>query len=289
MSSETTRPPRTMEEEIALSVKSIPFVRAIGVELVEADKHACHLQVPLEPRFCQDAGNSNLSAGLIAGVLDQLGSGTLTAYFGQRHAKATLSMSLGFARDLSAEGALDIIGRAHFDTGATGSVELNAKASDGRVLAHGLVEFMIGAYPGAGTVFSAHDHSRKADRSRFEPEVVEAESFGAWMGLEIGGDEAQLPWANRLTGSTGPVVAFHGGVVAAAAIGQAQARATALGPFHLAHFTMEYLRAAKDQTLTVRSEVIRETRRTLVLRTEILQEDGARHVATATSRFVKAD
>lgn len=278
-----------MEEEITLSVKSIPFVRAVGVELVEADRQACHLQVPLEPRFRQEAGGPNLSAGLIAGVLDQLGSGTLTAYFGQRHAKATLSMSLGFARDLCAEGALDIIGRAHFDTGTTGSVELNAKASDGRVLAHGLVEFMIGSYPGAGSVKSAHDHSRKAVRTRFEPELVEADNFDAWMGLEIGEDEAQLPWANRLTGSTGPVVAFHGGVVAAAAISQAQNTAAALGPFHLAHFTMEYLRAAKDQTLTIRSDVVRETRKTLVLRTEVLQDGGARHVATATMRFVKAD
>lgn len=278
-----------MEEEIALSVKSIPFVRAVGVELVEADRKACHLQVSLEPRFRQEAGGPNLAAGLIAGVLDQLGSGTLTAYFGQRHAKATLSMSLGFARDLSAEGNLDIIGTAHFDTGTTGSVELNAKASDGRVLAHGLVEFMIGAYPGSSSGAPAHDHSRKAVRTRFEPEVVEASSFDEWMGIKIGKDEAQLPWANRLTGSTGPVVAFHGGVVAAAAISQAQTCAAALGPFHLVHFTMEYLRAAKDQTLSLRSEVIRQTRRTLVLRTDVFQEDAARHVATATLRFVKAD
>lgn len=268
-------------------------MRAVGVALVEADKKACHLQVPLEQRFRQEAGSpgqkGDVAAGLIAAVLDQLGSGTLTAYFGQRHAKATLSMSLGFARDLSAEGNLDLIGRAHFDTGTTGSVELNAKASDGRVLAHGLVEFMIGAYPGSGAGVSAHDHSRRAVRSRFEPEVVEAASFGEWMGIDVREDEAQLAWANRLTGSTGPVVAFHGGIVAAAAIAQAQHRAAALGPFHLVHFTMEYLRAAKDQTLTMRSEVIRETRRTLVLRTEVFQEDGERHVATATTRFVKTD
>lgn len=278
-----------MEQEISLSVKSIPFVRAVGVELVKADESACHLTLPIEPRFRQKAGEANLSAGLIAGVLDQLGSGTLTAYFGERHAKATLSMSLGFARDLGAQGALDLIGSAHFDTGTTGSVELNALTSDGRVLAHGLVEFMIGTYPGSSGKVSSHDHSRKAVRASFEPEVVEAASFDEWMGIKSNEETSELKWVKRLTGSTGPVVAFHGGVVAAAAISEAEVRASALGPFFLSHFSMEYLRAAKDQTLSLRTTTVRETRRTLVLRTDIYQEDGARHVATATMRFVKAD
>lgn len=279
---------RTMEEEIALSLKSIPFVRAVGVQLVGADRQACHLQVPLEPRFRQASGRSDLSAGFIAGVLDQLGSAALTAWFGERHAKATLSMSLGFARDLTATRTMDVVGRARFDTGTTGSVELNALCGDGSVLAHGLVEFMIGSYPGSADRTAVHDHSRRAVRERFEPEEVDAETFDEWMEIDLGGVESRLPWSTRLTGSTGPVVAFHGGVVAAAAISEAQTRASTLGPLHLAHFTMEYLRAAKDLTLVARSEVVRRSRRTLVLRTDLFQEDGARHVATATSRFVEA-
>lgn len=278
-----------MGEEIAISLKSIPFVRALDVHRIASGKEECHLRLPVEPRFRQVSDAPGIAAGLIAGVLDQLGSATLTAFFGERHAKATLSMSIGFARNLEAGGHLDLIGRGQFYTGETGSVELNAKADDGRVLAHGLVEFMIGAYPGAAKGTGAIDHSRRDVRARFEPEEVEASSFDEWMGIRSGQEIGELDWATRLTGSTGPVVAFHGGIVAAAAISQAQSFAGQRGSYYLSHFTLEYLRAAKDQMLTLRPEVVRETRKTLVLRTEVFQEEGARHVATTTQRFVKVE
>lgn len=276
-------------EEIRLSVTSIPFVRAVGVEYVAAEREQCHLRVPVEPRFRARPEREALAPGFIAGVLDQLGSCALTSYFGSRHAQATLSMSLSFARDLRAGEALDLIGKAKFETGATGSVAMTAEGEGGAVLAQGLVAFMIGTYPGSSGDNAAHDHKAQGDREAFAPEKVNANHFDAWMGIEFEERRTSLDIANRLIGSTGPVVAFHGGVVAAAAIADALHTADLLGAFDLSHFSVEYLRAAKADTLIVRSHIVRRSRRTLVLRTDIYQEDGARHVAATTSRFVTAD
>lgn len=276
-------------EEIRLSVTSIPFVRAVGVEYVAAEREQCHLRVPVEPRFRAVPDQEGLAPGFIAGVLDQLGSCALTSFFGSRHAQATLSMSLSFAKDLEAGGTLDLIGSAKFETGTTGSVAMTAEAEGGAVLAQGLVAFMIGTYPGSSGDNAAHDHEAQGDREAFAPEVVEADCFDAWMGLAFEERSTSLDVANRLIGSTGPVVAFHGGVVAAAAIGDAVHTADLLGAFDLSHFSIEYLRAAKAGALVLRSHIVSRSRRTLVLRTDIYQEDGARHVAATTSRFVGSD
>lgn len=276
-------------EEIRLSVTSIPFVRAVGVEYVAAGRERCHLRVPVEPRFRAVPDAEGLAPGFIAGVLDQLGSCALTGFFGSRHAQATLSMSLSFARDLRAGVALDLIGKAKFETGTTGSVAMTAEGEGGAVLAQGLVAFMIGTYPGSSGDNSAHDHEAQGDREAFVPETVEAECFDTWMGMQFEDRRTVLPLANRLIGSTGPVVAFHGGAVAAAAIAEAAHSAGTLGAFHLSHFSLEYLRAAKAETLILRSHIVRRSRRTLVLRTDVYQEDGARHVAATTSRFVGSD
>ncbi len=276
-------------EEIRLSVASIPFVRALGVEYVAVGRECCHLRVPVEPRFAAVPGEVGLAPGFIAGVLDQLGSCALTGFFGSRHAQATLSMSLSFARDLRAGAALDLIGKAKFETGTTGSVAMTAEGDNGAVLAQGLVAFMIGTYPGSSGDNAAHDHEGQGDREAFAPETVEAECLDAWMGMQFEDRKTVLPLANRLIGSTGPVVAFHGGAVAAAAIADAVQSAAALDAFHLSHFSLEYLRAAKAETIMLRSHIVRRSRRTLVLRTDVFQEDGARHVAATTSRFVGAD
>jgi acyl-coenzyme A thioesterase PaaI-like protein len=282
----SSQKPRSINDEIALSLRSIPFPRAIGMTLVDAGPDFCKVKIPYEARFNEKAGTQAVSPGLLAGVLDQLGSGALTAYFAERHAKATLSMSLSFAKDLAVTDEIHCIGRTRFETGTTGSIELSAQTSDGSMLAHGLVSFMIGAYPGSASGTSAHDHSRRAVREKFVPEGVKAASFDEWMGIELG-ENPRLPNSIRLTGSTGPVVAFHGGVVAAAGISGASQKARSLGEFSLSHFTLEYLRAAKAQPLFLEVEVLRETRRTLVCRTDLFQEDGARHVATTTARFVR--
>ena len=65
-----------------------------------------------------------------------------------------------------------------------------------------------------------------------------------------------------LTGSTGPVVAFHGGVVAALGIAGAMRKAETCGDFALSHFTLEYLRAAKAQPLEARTTIVRQSRKT---------------------------
>lgn len=261
----------------------------MGVSFVAAKEERCHLRVPVETRHRGVAGQEGLAPGFIAGVLDQLGSCALTSFFGNRHAQATLSMSLSFTKDLKATGVLDLIGIAKFETGTKGSVAMTAEAESGAVLCQGLVDFMIGTYPGSTGDQPAVDHRGKADREVFVPEDVEADNFDDWMGMQFSEGDTELPFAKRLVGSTGPVVAFHGGVVAAAAMSDAIHSAGSLGAVYLSHFTLEYLRAAKAATLLLRTEVIRQSRRTLVVRTDIFQEDGARHVATTTSRFIASD
>lgn len=278
-----------IEEEIRLSVTSIPFVRAMGVDYVAAEGARCHLRVPVEPRFRAVPERGGLAPGFIAGVLDQLGSCALTSFFGTRHAQATLSMSLSFARDLAAGSALDLIGIAKFETGTTGTVAMTAEAENGAVLCHGLVDFMIGTYPGSSGDQLPHDHEAAADREVFVPEDVDADTFDAWMGMQFGNGQTVLPFAKRLVGSTGPVVAFHGGVVAASAMSDAAHTAGSLGSFYLSHFTLEYLRAAKAEALVLHTEVVRQSRRTLVVRTDVFQESGVRHVATTTTRFIASD
>ena len=280
-------PLHRLSEDIEASLASIPFSRSVGTKLVKTEGAHCHEAIDEEPRFRARDGEGGYSAGLVAAVLDQLGSGALTLHFGERLAKATLSMSLSFADELVAPGCLHLVGRAPFSTEKTGAVEVAAEAEDGTVIANGLVSYMIGTYPGAPDKSPPKDHTHTAIRDEWEPERVEAGDFDEWMGIEHRGSESHLDWATRLTGSTSPVVAFHGGIVAATAISNAEQMANQSGGFFLSHFTMEYLRAARNKRLAARSEIVHESRRSLAVRTEVVQEEGTRHVATATMRFVR--
>lgn len=278
-----------LEEAMRDSLITIPFVRAIAPELEKTAHGHARVRLPVKPFFASGEGEGALHPGIIAGILDQLGSEVLTAYYRERNPRATLSMALSFADDLTCHEALTCTGTCAFGEGGTGSVSLQAENEKGAILAHGQVIFMIGSYPGAQAGDDQPAPGKDDIRARFVPEEVDAKRFDDWMGIRFSEGRAELAHAVRLTGSTGPVIAFHGGMVAALALAGAshEAKRIGEGALRLSTFSLDYIRAALAEDMTATTTTTRATRRTLLLQSDLTQQDGGRHVARASVRFVE--
>lgn len=274
------------KDEISLAINSIPFVRALGPKLIVATEKLCHLQLDCAKAFRQSPDSTDLSPGLIAGILDQIGSCTLTAAIGKPISKATLSMSLSFAQHLHTDESIDFYGEAKLVSNTLGSSALTACDNKGQPIVHGLVSYMIGSYPGTSGEVAPRDHNITHANDNLNPAPVSADCFDEWLGVDFSTEKATVKFSTHLMGSIEPVRAFHGGAVAAVMISEALCHAGELGAFQLSHFTLEYLRAAKDDDLQLHSKVVRRSRRTLVLQCDVFQDSGSRHVATATCRLI---
>lgn len=263
---------------------SIPFVRALGLKAVDLDGDGAVTEAAYLDAFDLDGVEGRICDGVVAGAIDQAGSVAIWKALGLQMPHATVSLSVTFVDHAPAQ-VLRFHGRlASLDHGL-GHTIVTARTGDGTLLAHGMVNYAIGVYPGDSGVSKT---LAPPDPSRLGDEVIEplaGPGIDRALGLKSGPEGAlTFDYAANLVGSRDPV-ALHGGAIAAAMVATARRRVADAPSFRLSHFTLDYLRSGLAQQSQVLATVVLRTRKTATVRIDVTQDDGRRHVATGVARF----
>lgn len=276
-------------EQASWRLSTIPFVRVLGMRalLAAAPGEAGRLVSALAPRpFLLDAKGA-LANGAIAAVIDQAGSVAIWGREGLSLPHATVSLSITFMDSTSEEVVFDsrIVSLGH----GLGHTLVEARTAGGRPIAQAMVNYALGAYPGSsgGGGRPKDREGGLADNTDIPP--LGGASFLEALGVRPPTDGAglQMPFSLSLVGSRDPV-ALHGGAIAAGLISAADLQAQDRG-LRLSHLSVDYLRSGLAQETRFAASVISESRKTLCVQVDALQEGGARRVATATARYFSSN
>lgn len=276
-------------EQATWRLSTIPFVRVLGMRalLAAAPGEAGRLVSALAPQpFLLDAQGA-IANGALAAVIDQAGSVAIWGREGLSLPHATVSLSITFMDQAFEEVIFDsrIASLGH----GLGHTLVEARTASGKPLAQAMVNYALGAYPG-----SSGGGARPKDREGGLAENTDIPPLGGASFLEalkvrpspeMGG--LQMPFSLSLVGSRDPV-ALHGGAIAAGLISAADLHVEGAS-LRLSHLTVDYLRSGLSQETNFAPTVISQSRKTLCVRVDALQDGGARRVATATARYFSSN
>lgn len=269
----------------SLRLATIPFIRAMGMTARPAAAPTALTSITHRDAFAPHAGAGVFCDAVVAAAIDQAGSAAIWLGQGLSFPHATVTLSVTFTAAARAP-------RLDFEAWATslahglGHTVVEAREPGGVLVAHAMVNYALGVYPGdAGQSSTAP----LADPSRLEgqviPDLAGADIVEA-LGLRTDGDEAvRMPFGVHLVGSRDPV-ALHGGAIVAAMIVAAGRRAPE--GLRLSHLVVDYLRSGLARETTFRASIVSQSRKTMTVRIDALQDAGDRLVATATARFFAA-
>lgn len=271
-------------EDATARLQTIPFVRAMGMFAKRSGIGEAVTAIPNTPAVLALPASADFSDGVIAAAIDQAGSASVWSEIGLTTPHATVSLSITFLGSTdSAE--LELHSRAlNFNEGL-GHTVVDVVGVDGAKVAHAMVNYVIGVYPGdsSASATTVIDDPEKLSGQRVE--ALSGQGLDAAMGLiGVGPGEVRMPFRINLVGSRGPI-ALHGGAIAAGMIAAARSAIVDAEQFRLSHFVIDYLRSGLEKETTFRAVTIARSRKAATLRIDAYQDDGARHVATATTRY----
>jgi acyl-coenzyme A thioesterase PaaI-like protein len=280
----TTHAPMTLEDANQF-ISSIPFVKVAGMRATSLGADHATSVIRLIPPLSAPGHPDRFSNALIAAAIDQAGSLTLWGKVGSRMPMATVSLAITFT-DAAIGDQVEFQARCISVGHNLGHTLVTAVRPDGAVVAHGMVNYIIGAFPGGV-------ESNVATRPKLTDEVGGEKILplsGADMSAAVGVQHlapgvVRVPYAPHLVGSR-EQIAFHGGILALTAMEAAQSAVAAHPELRLSHLVVDYLRAAQAKDLSATTTLIHQSRKTATLGVKVTQDDGARECVTATARFV---
>lgn len=271
---------------------TIPFARAAGIRAEAVEPGGVITAVDAASWLSDPGQGASISRAAIAALLDQAASAAFIGTAGPWQPHATISLTVSFAREAAGR-FITFHGRVAAQSGGLAHTVTEVRDAGGAVLAEALAVFVTGRYPGNA---QAQQAERVEDSSRIGDTPIpplQGGSFQEACGLARTGDGAAiLPFCANLAGSRAPL-AVHGGVVAASLIMTAQSELAAAGEpdgLHLAHVSVEFLRAAQPQATCFTATRLAQSRAALACVIDAQQENQggpARHVARAQARFFR--
>lgn len=271
-------------QAMATRLQGIPFMRAIGMGARGLDSGAALTTLGEAAALAPGPGEAGFCEGMVAAALDQAGSAAIWAGHGLQLPHATVTLSMMFLAPGEGD-ELVFDGRLIAIHGGLGHTLVTVRRPDGVIVAEGLVNYAIGSYPGDSGPSGVLPPADPAQVNGKPVAALEGDCAEAALGLlaERGGAH-RLPFRTNLLGSRDPL-ALHGGVIAAASVACAKAQRPEGSAFRLSHLTVDYLRAGLPQATEFRPHVLSKTRKTLLVEVDAFQEDGRRHIASASARF----
>ena len=271
-------------EQTTQHLQSIPFMKSIDMRALKGGRDGATTVVPLSSGVTATGHAGVFSDGITAAAIDQCGSAALTPWTGPGTAMATLSLDISFMNPAMGP-QMTLHSECVAISRSVGHTRVKVVNADGTLAAHGSVNYMVGAFPGGVAPSGDRMGPEGNDTVDGQPILpLQGESFVAAIAMgEPEPGRIEIPFAANLVGSREPT-AFHGGLLAAAAIEGAKSRVPDLT---LSHLLVDYLRAGNPRDLTATASLIHRSRKTATVRIDITQDGGDRHVATATARFVQ--
>lgn len=265
----------------------IPFPRAAGMTAASCVDGTARSLLSFRTAFASTAGDPTWCEGIIAAVGDQAGSVAVWSQFGLALPHATVSLSLTFLAPARGN-------RLTFDAcllsaeGGLGQTAVSVFQPDGREVARGSVDFALGSYPGDSGPSVTRDVDDPARLGDLAIEPIEAASVYQGLGLEpLDTLGHRLPFRANLVGSRDPQ-ALHGGAIAAAGVACARAALDPAEGLRVIQVSVDYLRSGLPEAAELRPRIISRTRRTALVEVDVLQSEGARHVARVRVRTVSS-
>jgi radical SAM superfamily enzyme YgiQ (UPF0313 family)/acyl-coenzyme A thioesterase PaaI-like protein len=232
-------------------------------------------------------GGGDFCDGVVAAAIDQAGSAAIWIGQGLSFPHATVTMSITFLGRASTP-SLSFHSRVVSLEHGLGHTLVEAREPGGALVAQAMVNYAMGIYPGAGGQSST---SPVDDPARLNGEPIPAlcgDHIAEALGLREDAEGAvRLPFGVQLVGSRDPV-ALHGGAIAAAMVVAAQRCTPDDSRLRLSHLVVDYLRSGLARETVFRTTLVSQSRKTMTVRIDAYQDDGERHVATATARFFAA-
>jgi acyl-coenzyme A thioesterase PaaI-like protein len=270
-------------EQTTQHMLSIPFMKCIGMKAVKGGRDGACMAVPLSPPVTAIGDAEAFSDGITAAAIDQAGSAALTPWLNPGTPMATLSLDVTFIQPARGPEML-LESECQAISHNVGHTRVRALNPDGGVAAHGSVNYMVGSFPGGVSPSGDRmgtDSNDTVDGVPIPPLAGNSFSEAVAGTVERPGC-ITIPFSTSLVGSR-EQTAFHGGMIAAAAIKGAKSLVPDLV---ISHLVVDYLRAGNPKDLTATATLVHSSRKTATVRIEVTQDGGERHVATATARFV---